>query len=56
MSGSCTPYGSLLQHNGTSGQPFTFVGQWGVRQEGAAGTLYHYRLRVRETEMLVPGS
>jgi len=37
-----TPYGQMLQHNGTSTQPFTFVGLWGVRQEGA---LYHMGAR-----------
>lgn len=40
-----TPYGKLLQHNGSSTQPFTFVGQFGVRQEGSNGTLYHMRAR-----------
>lgn len=36
------PYGQLLAHEGDSDQPFTFVGRWGVRQEGA---LYHMRAR-----------
>ncbi len=40
-----TPYGSLLHHEGVSEQPFTFVGQWGVRQENQDGTLYHMRTR-----------
>ncbi len=40
-----TPYGRLLQHEGDSEQPFTFVGQWGVRQEGASGDIYHMRAR-----------
>lgn len=43
-----TPYGKLLGHNGTSQQPFTFVGQWGVRNEGGPSTssgLYHMRAR-----------
>ncbi|MBI4494508.1 MAG: RHS repeat-associated core domain-containing protein, partial [Chloroflexi bacterium] len=40
-----TPYGRLLGHEGSSPQPFTFVGQYGVRQEGASGTLYHMRAR-----------
>jgi RHS repeat-associated protein len=31
------PYGRLLSRTGASPQPFTFVGAWGVRQEGAAG-------------------
>ncbi|MBC7248827.1 MAG: hypothetical protein H5T62_00955 [Anaerolineae bacterium] len=39
------PYGTLLAHTGPSDQPFTFVGKWGVRQEGADGTLYHMRAR-----------
>ena len=39
------PYGRLLQHNGSNLQPFTFVGKWGVRQEGSAGVLYHMRAR-----------
>jgi RHS repeat-associated protein len=38
-----TPYGRLLKHNGTNPQPFTFAGQWGMRQESA--TLYHARAR-----------
>ena len=39
------PYGRLLAHTGANTQPFTFVGQWGVRQEGASGALYHMRAR-----------
>jgi RHS repeat-associated protein len=39
------PYGKLLHHQGSSDQPFTFVGQWGVRQEGSSGTFYHMRAR-----------
>jgi len=39
------PYGKLLAHQGSSTQPFTFVGQWGVRQEGQSGTLYQMRAR-----------
>jgi RHS repeat-associated protein len=38
-------YGLLLQHAGTSLQPFTYVGKWGVRQEGVDGVLYHMRAR-----------
>jgi len=38
------PVGKLLQHNGSSVQPFTFVGQWGVRQEGGNGL---YQMQVR---------
>ncbi|MBI2569041.1 MAG: RHS repeat-associated core domain-containing protein [Candidatus Schekmanbacteria bacterium] len=37
------PYGRLLAHTGSSTQPFTFVGRWGVRQDGSA--LYHMRAR-----------
>jgi RHS repeat-associated protein len=39
-----TPYGELLGHNGANPQPFTFIGKWGVRQEGDSG-LYHMRAR-----------
>ena len=39
------PYGKLLAHQGKSAQPFTFVGKWGVRQEGASGALYQMRAR-----------
>ena len=45
-----TPYGRLLGHNGSSTQPFTFVGQWGVRQEGSSGALYHARARYYDAE------
>lgn len=31
------PYGRLVGRTGGSPQPFTFVGAWGVRQEGAEG-------------------
>jgi RHS repeat-associated protein len=37
------PYGKMLGHNGKSTQPFTYVGEWGVRQESA--TLYQMRAR-----------
>lgn len=37
------PYGKLLAHTGANPQPFTYVGQWGVRQESA--TLYQMRAR-----------
>ena len=43
------PYGKLLQHNGASEQPFTFVGRWGVRQEGNSGDFYHMRARYYDT-------
>jgi RHS repeat-associated protein len=39
-----SPYGRLLAHEGTSDQPFTFGGAWGVRQENAEG-LYQMRAR-----------
>jgi RHS repeat-associated protein len=39
------PYGKLLEHEGTSAQPFTFLGRWGVRQEGSGGDLYQTRVR-----------
>jgi RHS repeat-associated protein len=39
-----SPYGVPLGHTGTSPQPFTYVGKFGVRNEPAAG-LYHMRAR-----------
>jgi len=39
------PYGKMLGHTGKSTQLFTFVGKWGVRQEGASGALYQMRAR-----------
>lgn len=36
------PYGQLLDHSGPSTQPFTYVGEYGVRTEGA---LYQMRAR-----------
>ena len=39
-----TPYGRLLKHEGSSTQPFTYVGEYGVRQEGDSG-IYHMRAR-----------
>jgi len=38
-------FGRLLSHQGSNPQPFTFVGRYGVRQEGSSGTLYHMRER-----------
>ncbi|HPR69441.1 MAG TPA: hypothetical protein PLJ99_09140, partial [Kiritimatiellia bacterium] len=38
------PYDRILAHTGTSPQPFTFCGAWGVRQDGADG-LYQMRAR-----------
>ena len=40
-----TPYGKLLQHSGNNPQPFTFVGRYGVRQEGVGGSFYQMRAR-----------
>lgn len=45
-----SPYGRLLAHQGASEQPFTFVGQWSVRQEGESGRLYHMRARYYDAE------
>lgn len=39
-----TPYGELLGRTGTSKQPFTFIGRYGVRQEPVAN-LFHMRAR-----------
>lgn len=39
-----SPYGVLLGHNGGSTQPFTYIGEFGVRSE-AAGNLYDMRAR-----------
>jgi RHS repeat-associated protein len=39
-----TPYGQMVKHNGSNDQPFTFVGEYGVRQEGDTGI---YQMRVR---------
>jgi RHS repeat-associated protein len=41
---SYTSYGELLAHQGSSSQPFTYVGQYGVRWEPVGG-LYHMRAR-----------
>jgi len=38
------PYGELLGHTGTSDQPFTYVGRYGVRYE-PVGNLYDMRAR-----------
>lgn len=45
------PYGLLLDHQGENAQPFTFIGQFGVRQEDAGGTLYHMRARFYDAAM-----
>ncbi|MBM4430318.1 MAG: RHS repeat protein, partial [Chloroflexi bacterium] len=44
------PYGRLLGHAGTSAQMYTFVGMYGVRQEGADGLLYHMRARYYDAQ------
>jgi RHS repeat-associated protein len=44
------PYGRLLAHQGANPQPFTFIGRWGVRQEGADGTLYQMRARYYDAQ------
>ncbi len=43
-----SPYGRLLAHVGSNAQPFTYVGRWGVRQEGDSGDLYQMRARYYE--------
>ncbi|GAK55377.1 hypothetical protein Plarl_11701 [Candidatus Vecturithrix granuli] len=45
-----TPYGQVLGHTGSSKQPFTFVGKFGVRQEGDSGASYHMRSRYYDAE------
>lgn len=45
-----SPYGRLLKHQGASSQPFTFVGQWGVRQESADGNLYQMGARYYDAQ------
>lgn len=39
------PYGKLLAHQGANTQPFTYMGRYGVRQEGNTGTLYQMGTR-----------
>ena len=43
------PFGRLLHHQGSNTQPFTYLGQWGARQEGESGTLYQMRARYYDT-------
>ncbi|RPI29028.1 MAG: RHS repeat protein [Acidobacteria bacterium] len=45
-----TPYGKVLGHTGASTQPFTFVGQWGVREEGAVASFYQMRARYYDAQ------
>jgi RHS repeat-associated protein len=42
-----TPYGAMLSHQGSSNQPFNFVGRYGIRAERNA--LYHMRARYYDT-------
>ena len=42
------PYGMELGHDGTSAQPFTFIGQYGVRR--FTGTLYHMQRRTYDAQ------
>lgn len=44
------PYGQIVSRTGSSAQPFTFVGKWGVRQEGDAGDLYQMGMRYYDAE------
>lgn len=46
-----TVYGEMVKHLGESDQPFTFVGEYGVRQEGASG-LYHMRARYYDSRTI----
>ena len=39
-----TPYGVMMGHNGPNPQPFTFLGQYGVRQEDTGG-IYQIKSR-----------
>jgi len=39
-----TPYGMVIGHTGSATQPFTYLGEHGVRQEGSQG-LYHTQAR-----------
>jgi RHS repeat-associated protein len=39
-----TPYGETVSHTGTTPNPFTWLGEWGVMQEGESG-LYYMRAR-----------
>lgn len=46
-----TPFGHLVKHIGSSDQIFTFVGEYGVRQEGESG-LYHMRARYYDSRTI----
>jgi RHS repeat-associated protein len=39
-----TPYGEIVTSAGSTANPFTWLGEWGVMQEGASG-LYYMRYR-----------
>jgi len=52
-----SPYGRLLGHTGTSDQPFTFLGKWGVRRQKGAPDLYQAGVRyydARTASFLTP--
>ncbi len=40
-----TPFGRIVRRQGTSTQPFTFIGQYGIRQQDTVGVLYQMRAR-----------
>ncbi len=44
-----SPYGQLLGHEGSTDQPFTFVGKFGVRMQGSTG-LYQMRARYYDSK------
>jgi len=46
-----TVYGEMVKHMGDSDQPFTFVGEYGVRQEGVSG-LYTMRARTYDSRTI----
>jgi len=45
------PYGELLAHQGENPQPFTFMGAYGVRQEGVDGKMYQMRSRYYDAQL-----
>ncbi len=48
---SYMPYGRLIRHQGDNPQPFTFLGEWGVRQEGKEGRFYQIGVRLYDSSM-----
>lgn len=44
------PYGETVSHTGTSGNPFTYLGKWGIVQEPGT-TLYYMRNRYYDGAM-----